>query len=223
MAWRLLADLGEEDTQRLIAIGRRRRFARGEVVFHQNDPADSLHLVTVGRFCVRVSTRLGDIATLAIVGRGDAFGEIALVGDDAVRSATVAALERAETLSIYHRDFDRLRRESAAIDQALTRLLAGQIRRMNQLLVDALFTPADARVLLRLAELASVYAEGEDATGPVTIPLTQETVSELAGTSRATVNRTLREQERLGAVRLRRGGITILSADALTSSVQLRR
>src|SRR3712207_7348246 len=49
------------EVQRLLTIARRRRFARGEVVFHQHDPADTLHLIDKGRFAVRIdrkSTRL---------------------------------------------------------------------------------------------------------------------------------------------------------------------
>ena len=54
MEWPLLADLPPEDVRQLLSIARRRTFARGEVVFHRDDPADSLHLVVRGRFGARV-------------------------------------------------------------------------------------------------------------------------------------------------------------------------
>ena len=47
------------------------------------------------------------------------------------------------------------------------------------------------------------------------IPLTQEDLAAMAGTSRATVNRVLREEERLGAVALERGRVTLLDPEAL--------
>ena len=50
MEWPLLVDLPPEDVRRMLSIARRRTFARGEVVFHRDDPADSLHLVVRGRF-----------------------------------------------------------------------------------------------------------------------------------------------------------------------------
>jgi CRP/FNR family transcriptional regulator, cyclic AMP receptor protein len=47
------------------------------------------------------------------------------------------------------------------------------------------------------------------------VPLTQEDIAAMAGTSRATVNRVLREEEKLGAVALARGRTTLLDRDAL--------
>src|SRR2546428_36967 len=94
MQWRVLEGVPEEDLHRLLSVARRRTFARNEVVFHRGDPAEALHLISSGRFAVRIMTPLGDTATLAILGPGEAFGELALVGEDPERSATVAALER---------------------------------------------------------------------------------------------------------------------------------
>ena len=64
MEWELLAGVPAEDARRVLAIGRRRTFGRGEIVFHQLDPADSLHLVAGGRFAVRRTTPLGEDALL---------------------------------------------------------------------------------------------------------------------------------------------------------------
>jgi hypothetical protein len=54
MRWRLVAGVPEEEVRRLLSIARRRRFSRNEVVFHRDDPADSLHLVEKGRFAIRI-------------------------------------------------------------------------------------------------------------------------------------------------------------------------
>jgi CRP-like cAMP-binding protein len=200
MRWRLLTGVPEEEVRRLLSVARRRRFARHEVVFHREDPADSLHLVAKGRFALRIMTRLGETVTIGVRGPGSSFGEMALVGDGAPRSATVAALEEAETFAVYVDDFQRLRREHPAVDEVLIGFLAGEVRRQNELLLEALYVPAERRLLRRLAELSETYA---DAGG--VIQLTQEELAELAGTSRATVNRVLREEQRRGTIELRRG------------------
>jgi len=87
----LFQDLPEPELRRLVAIAKRRRFARGEVVFHRGDPADTLHLIARGRFIARVETGTGDIVAVSVHGSGDAFGELALLGLEQHRSATVAA------------------------------------------------------------------------------------------------------------------------------------
>jgi CRP/FNR family cyclic AMP-dependent transcriptional regulator len=207
--WRLLIDVPADDLRHLLTIARRRTFERGEVVFHQDDPADSLHLISSGRFGARVRTPLGETTLLAIYGPGDAFGELALVSPPAPRSATIAALEAGETHSIFRDDFAQLRRQQPGVDRVLLCLLAAEIRRMNQLLLEAHYVDADTRVRRRLRELAALYGR----EGSATIPLTQEEIAEIAGTSRATVNRVLREEEKRGRVELRRGRTLVLDAE----------
>jgi len=195
MEWPLLAGIPAQDVDRVVAAARRRTFAKGEVVFHGGDPGDSLHLIVSGRFAVRVGTPLGDVATLGIRGPGESFGEMALVHPESLRSATVQALEPAETRALAYSEVEPLR---PAVDRMLVALLAEDVRRTNELLLDALFVSAERRVLRRLLELGS----------PVV--LTQEELAQLAGTSRATVNRVLREEEKRGTVELTRGRITVI-------------
>lgn len=200
MEWPLFAGLPNQDVERVLAAARRRTFGKGEVVFHRGDPGDSLHLVVHGRFAVRVMTPLGDVATLGIRGPGESFGEMALVHPESRRSATVQALEPGETRALAYSQIEPLR---PAVDRLLVALLAEDVRRNGDLLLDALYVPAERRVLRRLLELGS----------PVV--LTQEELAQLAGTSRATVNRVLRDEEKRGTVELTRGRITVTDPAAL--------
>jgi len=209
--WRLLAGVEDTELQHLISVARRRRFDRHEVVFHRDDPADSLHLVVKGRFAVRIMTPVGDTVTISVLGPNDSFGEMALIGGEARRSATVLALEKAETLALYKDDFERLREQYPAVNDVLLRFLVRELRAMNERLLEALYVPSERRVVRRLTELAGDGA-GE---GGVEVPLTQEQLAELAGTSRSTVNRVLRQEEKRGTVALRRGRTTVLDPDAL--------
>jgi CRP/FNR family transcriptional regulator, cyclic AMP receptor protein len=207
MAWRLLDGVPEEEVQHLLSVARRRTFGRNEVVFHQGDPADSMHMIRRGRFGVRIRTRVGDVATIAILGAVDAFGELALIGEEHDRSASVVSLEPSETVSIARDALERLRHEQPQVNDLLVKLLAARIRRTNELLAEALYVPADKRVVHRLRELAELYSrDGGDSV----IPLTQEEIASLAGTSRATVNRVLRAAERAGALELTRGKTTVV-------------
>lgn len=218
----LLAGAPPEEIAELLSHGRRRTFSPGEVVFHAGDPADCVHFVRSGRFAVRIGTEFGDVATLNVVSPGDAFGELALLTPDAPRSATVAALEAGETLSVHAIDFRRLRAERPQTDAVLTQLLAARVRRLSEQLVEALYLPADTRVRRRLLDAAAAFGSsgsggggGSGSGDGATVPLTQEELASLAGTSRATVNRVLREEQAHGAVELRRGRTIIRDADAL--------
>lgn len=215
MAWSFLEGVPEEDRRRLLAATQRRRFARREVLFHEGDPGDTVHLLDRGRVAVRITTPLGDVATLRVRGPGSVIGELSLLGPGS-RSATVVALERVETLALHRDQFVELRRRYPSVDAFLVNVLAEEVRRLSGLLVEALHVPVDTRVLRRLAGLVDAYRDPEaPAGGPVEVPLTQEDLASLAGTSRATVNRVVGEAERAGLVERRRGRIVVLDPDAL--------
>jgi CRP/FNR family cyclic AMP-dependent transcriptional regulator len=214
----LLADLPAEDVRRLLAIARRRTFAKGEVVFHRDDPADSLHLIVRGRFGARVLTPLGDQVLLDVLGPGESFGELALLTPEARRSATVSALEDGETRSVLRDEFARLQQSHPGVKDILLRLLAEQLRRASERLLEAHYVDADTRVRRRLLDLSRSYGSDDGAV----VPLTQEDLAAMAGTSRATVNRVLRDEQRRGSVALSRGKVTLLEPDELELRCRLR-
>jgi CRP/FNR family cyclic AMP-dependent transcriptional regulator len=207
MDWAVLQGLSAEDRRRVLQAARRRRFARNEVVCHEGDPGDTLHLLVKGRVAVRVTTPLGDVATLTVLGAGNVFGELALVTPGSRRSATILALEPAETLVLRREHFDALRDEHPTVDRFLVDLLAATVTRLSEQLLEALFVQVDKRVLRRLVALAAEYGQGQPGT---VIPLTQQDLAEMAGTTRPTANRVLHEAEQAGLIRVGRARIEIL-------------
>ncbi len=217
METRLLAGLAEPERRAVLHAARRRRFRRGEVVFHEGDRGDSLHMILRGHVAIRVSTPLGDTATLTVLGPPESFGEGALLSDDARRTATVVALDQLETLSLFRDDFERLRAERPPVEHVLVAVLALQVRRLTQHLLEALFVPADKRVLRRLLEMADAFCEepGEGGSGRMVLPVTQEDVASAAGTTRSTANRVLHAVAADGLVGLARGRVEIVDRDRL--------
>ncbi len=196
----------------MLAGTRRRRYARGEIVFHEGDIGDALHLIAKGHVAVRGTTPLGDVSTFTVLGPGEVFGEGALLASDSRRTGTVVALEPVETQTLSGDQFGTLRREHPEVDRFLIEVLSAQVRRLSIRLQEALFIPAETRVLRRLVELCVSYRAGD---GSVVIPLTQDDVASLAGTSRPTANRVLKAAEDDGVLSVRRSRIEVLDSDAL--------
>ena len=214
MDWALLGGLSDADTRVVLASAHRRRFARGEVVFHEADPADTVHLVVEGRFAARRSTPAGDTVTFSIVGPGDTFGEMALLGAQPRRTSTIVALEPAVTLTLGFGDVERLRAAHPTVERQLVAMLAQRVARLSDHLLEALHVPADERIVRRLLEICDRYVAVAGAA-TVVIPLTQDAVGELAGASRPTTNRVLRSLAADGVVALHRGSIEVLDREAL--------
>lgn len=190
----------------------RRTYRRDEVLFHEGDPGDQLLVIEKGRVAIRITTSLGDVATVTILGRGDVFGEQALLDAESRRTATAIALEPVEVRALHRDRFADLRRRHPSVDRMLVELLAGQVRRLSASLVEALYLPVERRVLRRLAELTDLYDEG---AVPVVIPLRQDDVASLVGTTRPTVNRVLQSLVEAGLLRLSRGRIEVCDPSGL--------
>lgn len=212
MDWPVLASLPPDERRTLAAGLRRRAYRRDEVIFHQGDPANTLYLIAAGHASVRVTLPGGEFVVVAILGPGDAFGERALVGESNSRGATVVALERCETLSLVRDEFERLRMAYPGVDRFLVDLLARRVDKLNTYLLEALFVPAERRVLRRLLELCELYpADGQG----IVIPVTQETLASLAGTTRPTANQVLRRLVDGGMVTVSRSQIVVLNRAGL--------
>ena len=212
MEWSILDALSQADRQALLAEARRRRFATHEVVFHEGDAGDSLHLIVRGRVGVQVSTPLGEKTLIRIIGSGGWFGELSMI-TPGERNATIVALEPLETLAIRREQAVELRKKVPEFEARLVAALVEEIRRITAFLLSALYVPVDKRLYQRLVELDRIYQDG---SGTTHVPLTQEEIAELVGTTRPTANKHLRTAARAGAITMRRGAIDIIDVGALS-------
>jgi CRP/FNR family transcriptional regulator, cyclic AMP receptor protein len=213
VSWSILEGLPDDDRRRVLGATRRRRFGRRETLFHEGDLGETVHLIDRGRVAVRVTTPLGDIATLNVRGAGDVVGELALLDAAMRRTASVIALEPTETLALHRDEFADIRKKHPSVDRFLVAILAAEVERLSVLLAEALYLPVDTRVLRRLVDLAHLYRSPDG--GAVEIPFTQEELGTIAGASRATVNRVLGETEAAGSIDVRRGRIVVNDLTAL--------
>jgi CRP/FNR family transcriptional regulator, cyclic AMP receptor protein len=207
-----LGVVSHEASQWIDSMSSRRRFKRGEVIFHEGDPGDTVHFITRGHVAIRMTTQAGDVATLTILGPDEFFGEQALLSPDHRRTATALAVEHAETQSLSCERFDELRLAQPAVDQFLIEMLAAQVRRLSSQLQEALYVSAEKRVLRRVSEMTHSYAGSGT---PTIIPLTQDDIASMAGTSRPTANRVLKAAEADGLIVVARARIEVADAKML--------
>ena len=213
MEWRLLSSMSEVDRRALLARCQRQRYPKGAFIFHEGEAGDSVHLLDSGTVAVRVTNPQGDVVTLDVLRPGETFGEQALIGEGSVRSATVVALERTDTRRLTREAFLTLWGDHPKAATAVAQMLDVRLRATSQALVEALYLPAEVRVLRRIAWLADVYAHHPSGS----IPLTQDDVASMSGTTRQTVNRVLSRAQEEGLVSLSRGRIALMTRDGLVS------
>lgn len=196
----------------LLARGRRRRFSRREVVFHEGDPAGSVYVATAGHFASYKNTPHGESVLVDVIPAGQLFGDVAVLSPDHDRVVTVSALEPSEAVSLRQSEFERVRQAHPEINDGLVALLAERLQRAVERIVECRWVPAHIRVLRALARLAVLYQQG---SGAVAVPLSQEQIAALAETSRDTVNRVLRREKRRGTIQLGRGRVILMDPLAM--------
>jgi len=214
----VLDALDQEVARALIACAVPRSFERGDVVFREGDSGDSLAVVTSGHFACRLFTEDDRESIFRVYAPGDVFGRMAVGSIEAVRSMSIVALDDSAALELLPEHLGVLRAEHPQINDLLLAIAGLEMRRLAEQLVELMHVDADRRVRRRLLELATLFRD--PVTGSAVIPLTQDEIGQLAGTSRVTVNRILREEESRGSVVTQRRAIALLDADLLAEAAR---
>lgn len=213
MKWEILRSLTEPQQRDVLRAATRRKLRNGDTLFHQGDPGDSVHLLDRGHVAIKVLDPQGITITLHVLGAGSAFGEQTLIDPNARRTASAVAIGAVETLMIRRDAFAELQDRHPAVTFVLVEMLAAQVRRLSEQLLDAHSMGAEQRVVKRLTLLAAQFQVGESAT----LPITQEELASLAGTTRPTANRALQPLVDAGMITLGRGRIIVAEVASLTS------
>ena len=182
---------------RLMAGKSRCEYMTDETIFSQGDPANAVFYIQSGRVKLTVVSAAGKEAVIAHLPTGSFFGEAALAGN-AKRVSSANALESSTIIRIEKGVMqDLLQREPKFADRFLTHLLARNIR-MEADLVDHLFNSCEKR-LARLLMLMANFGQ-ETKPLPYITKISQETLSEMIGTTRSRVSFFLNRFRDLGYI-----------------------
>lgn len=210
----IFSSLAPEQLSPLTSKLHRRQYRRGEVIFHQDDPADWMHIIVEGRVRISITSEDGREKDIAVLQQGECFGEMALL-DGSNRSATATATEYSETLALHRQDFLDLLRDHPLVAAGTTGMLTRRLRSVNRMMGDLAFLDVPTRLAKQLLELADSYAGDGGRHDPVEIPLSHEELARLLGASRETISRALNGFRRLGILTTSHRRITITDRGAL--------
>ena len=210
----IFSNLTPEQLSPLTGKLRRRQYQRGEVIFHQDDPADRMHIIVEGRVRISIPSEDGREKDIALLQPGECFGEMALL-DGSNRSATATVVESSQTLALFRQDFMDFLEEHPEVVADTTTLLTRRLRSMNQMLGDMAFLDVPTRVAKQLLELAEASSGDDGRQEPIEVILGQDELARLVGASRETVSRALNSYRRLGILSTSHRRITITDLSAL--------
>jgi CRP/FNR family cyclic AMP-dependent transcriptional regulator len=187
---------------------------KGEVLFSEGEPGDSLYIVLSGK--LKVGRRAGDGRQnlIAVMGPSDMVGELSLF-DPGPRTATATAVVDTRLARLRKQALRPWLTNRPEIAEQLLRVLARRLRRTNNMLADLIFTDVPGRVAKALLQLARQFGSQESGLLRVTHDLTQEEIAQLVGASRETVNKALADFAHRGWLRLEGKSVLILEPERL--------
>lgn len=208
----LFREMPSADLDRLASLAYTRSYRTHEIVFLKGDPGTAMMAVVSGRVKICSSNADGHEVTLNIMGRGDFFGEIALL-DGGERTAAAFAIEPSELLVINRQDFLAYLESYPQACIKLVELLCKRLRWISEQFEDLSFLPPRVRLAKRLLHLAECYGCPAPTGVRIKLSLSQQMLASMVGTSRQAVNRQLRVWRSEGLIAMERNSITIVDRE----------
>ena len=210
----LFDGLSEKQLLGICEVVRTKTLKRREELFHKGDVGRQVFIIISGKLKALTTSVDGDDVVFSILGPGEVFGEIALLGGTN-RTATVSAIEVCQLLAIDRRDFMAFLDTHPDISTNLLQVLALRLKRVSELVEDTLFLNLPLRLAKKLNALARLYGQAVEGGIRVDLKLSQEEWGDLVGATRESINKQVRLWVDQGMVRVDKGYIVIQQPNEL--------
>jgi CRP/FNR family cyclic AMP-dependent transcriptional regulator len=174
-------------------------YGKNQAIFSQGDAADSVFYIREGKVKVTVRSDQGKEAVVAIHGKGDFFGEGCLNGQPLRLASAAAMADSTIIMRITKAAIVRTLREQPKFTEKFMAHLVARNARVEEDLVDQLFNSSEKRLARALLLMAN-FGKDETPAEPVIAKISQETLAEMVGTTRARVNTFMNKFRKLGFV-----------------------
>ena len=195
----IFTELNDEDMGLVMQMTVRRAYPKNTMIVIEEDRGDMLYIIESGSVKITRLDEEGHEVILAILGSAEFFGEMALL-DGQGRSANVMALEDAVLFTLHRRDFLDVLERFPSISIQLLREMTSRLRKSDQQIKSLSLSDAEHRIgiaLHRFAEDMGIFRMGQVIIKRLPY---QQDIANMAGTSRETVSRMLKNLEKKGLV-----------------------
>jgi len=168
-----------------------------DIVYAQGDPASSIFYVISGAFKVTIISEHGKEAVIAILGPGDFFGEGCLDGG-LLRNSTVTASTAGEGVRFDRATIVQALKDDLVFSNLFLRFILERNQKLQADLVDQLFHSSEKRLARILMTLANTGLN--DQSSIIDMPITQETLANMVGTTRSRISQFMTKFRKLGYI-----------------------
>jgi CRP/FNR family transcriptional regulator, cyclic AMP receptor protein len=206
--------LSPNEQAALSGLGRPSVFPAGATMCVEGEPTTHVFVLMTGWVKIFSTTSEGREIVLALRGDGDVVGEVSGM-TTGHRNATVEAVDRVRALIVRHEAFSSFLDSSPGASRAYRRVVTQKWNDADTMLRSRAVTTGGQRLAGLLLDLAGRHGRGSDGVIHLVMPLSQEELASLAGTSRATVTRALSNWRKRGFIRTGQRRVTIINLKGL--------
>jgi CRP/FNR family transcriptional regulator, cyclic AMP receptor protein len=203
----MFAKLTSSELDQLTESAEVRDLRRGDTLFAEGEDSNHLYVVVEGRLAIAKRSADNRESVIALMERGDLFGEMAMF-DGRGRSAEARALEPSEVIVIPFAAVRDVFESRPELLWSVTELLTSRLRHLDEALADTMFLDVTGRTAKRLLDLAGGADE-------FSLPITQEELAGMVGASRERVNKAIASFIRLGWIEQHERRYRILDREQL--------
>jgi CRP-like cAMP-binding protein len=185
-----------------------RDYRNQQDVYLQGDAADAMFTIQNGNVKLTVESKRGKKVVIALLGRGDSFGEGCLV-EQSRRMSTARTIQPSTIVRVKRGTLVRIIRQDPVFAEHLISFLLSRVIRVEEDFVAQLFNSSEKRLARVLLSLDHFGKEGM--LDPVIPHINQETLAEMIGTTRSRVSHFMNRFRKLGFVDYNGSGLTIHS------------
>jgi CRP-like cAMP-binding protein len=216
----LFQGMSDRELDMLLALTTTKKLKKRAYLCRKGDPGNALFAVLEGRLKATGEGRDGKEMVFSVMDPGEVIGEIALL-DQEPRSATVQAVEDVTLLTLHRRDLLPFLERNPKAAIKLAAVLARRIRNLSELAEDTVFLGLPSRLAKKVLSLADRYGKQTPDGLKIDLKLPQHELGELVGTSRESINKTLRQWGEESLVSFASGYLTIKDRDRLEDLADL--
>ena len=174
-----------------------REYRNNEEIYSQGDAANAMFYVESGHVKLTVASKGGKKAVLAILGKGDFFGENCLLKNSR-RTTTATSLQLSTVDCVKRSTLNDIIQREPAFSALFVLDLLSRIERVEEDFTDQLLNPSErrlARLLLRLSHFGQ-----STGAGTATLHVSQGTLAEMVGTTRSRVSHFMNRFREMGLI-----------------------
>lgn len=189
-------------------------FKKGEYVYLQNEHADKIYFLTTGKIKIGTYSEDGKEITKTILGAGEVFGELSILGENKRRDFAIA-MENTETCLVSVTEMNSLMREHSGLETFIMKIIGSRLLKMEKRLEALVFKDSRTRVIDFLKEMAIEKGRKVGFETEVRGFLTHQEIANLTATSRQTVTTILNELKKENIISFNRRRLLIRDMNAL--------